>query len=64
MFLFSFAVGLVVLDLADEDGNLLNLPEHHPRRNAFRLVQAKVTYIPILIESKSWVWVQCQDWQT
>ncbi|XP_072034965.1 uncharacterized protein [Amphiura filiformis] len=39
-----------ILDLADEDGNLQNLPDQHPRRNAARLVQPKITYIPILIE--------------
>ncbi|XP_038062175.1 uncharacterized protein LOC119732629 [Patiria miniata] len=40
----------VVLDLADEEGNLQNLGDYNPRFPAARLLQPKVTYIPILIE--------------
>ncbi|XP_022100647.1 uncharacterized protein LOC110984607 isoform X2 [Acanthaster planci] len=40
----------VVLDLADEEGNLQNLSDYNPCFPASRLLQPKVTYIPILIE--------------
>ncbi|XP_033641895.1 uncharacterized protein CXorf65 homolog [Asterias rubens] len=40
----------VTLDLADEDGNLQNLMDYNPRFPAARILQPKVTYVPILME--------------
>lgn len=39
----------VVIDLADEEGNLRYLTRHHPRQNASFLLTNKATYIPIII---------------
>ncbi|XP_033100446.1 uncharacterized protein LOC117103915 [Anneissia japonica] len=40
----------VFLDLADEDGMLINLNDYHPKKRASSILSTKTMYIPIKLE--------------